>query len=189
MTDQAQPGPEDFGLEAPAPSWPKVVGIISIVWGSIGILCTVLGVGATLVFRPMAEQAAEGGPLPPTMDIGPLQIGQFALGFVVTVLLIVAGAATAGRKASGRGLHLFYGLMGLLSSLFGLFIGISQARAMTAWVAENPDSPFAKNHNETMAIAITLVMVAFFSLWPLFCVFWFGMLNKRPEVGAPEITA
>lgn len=44
------PGQIDFDPEPP--SWPKVIGIISIVWGSLGVICNACG-----LFGQMAGDA------------------------------------------------------------------------------------------------------------------------------------
>ena len=106
--------PIDFGDElalVEAPSWPKVVGWISISWGALMIFCAGCGtamsfVGPSLMPPEMAKD------MPPT-SAGPGQIALAAVGILVDILLICGGAMTIGRKPPGRTLHLLYGVAAL----------------------------------------------------------------------------
>lgn len=175
------PTPGDFGsdLAGSPPAWPKVIGILSIVWAAMGVLCSGIGITFILVFAP---GMAGDGDLPPSMTATPLQWAFSGLGLIAIAILLFGGIGCLRRVPSGRTLHLSYGVLGLVLALGQLYIGIQNIHAMDAWRQANPDSPFAQGSSETEWIGLVLVL-AVTSAWPLFCILWFGAMNKRPEVG------
>jgi len=177
------PKPPVYGGDQPA--WPRVIGIISIAWGSIWVLCTGIGLGAGLFLLPMARQAMEdqGQEIPPSMHVGAGDYAFALAGVAMLVLLIVAGAATAARRAGGRTLHLVYAVLSLLMALPSGYFQIQKMQTMNQWVAEHPSAQAAQAHNEQVATIMVVLMFAIALSWPLFLIIWFGALGRRPEVG------
>ena len=84
----------DMPMPAEPPAWPKVVGIISIVWASLGLLCGVCGTGWLLYMPTFAKSMeAQMGPMPPAMSPSPAQLALMVLGVfgLVLVLLVASG--------------------------------------------------------------------------------------------------
>ena len=100
----------DFDMPSAPPAWPKVVGIISIVLASLGLVCGVCG----LIQNGMAF--AQGGaemqmPEGKTMQMPApslLSIVLMALGWLWSLMLLTAGIMTVKRRANGRTLHIVY---------------------------------------------------------------------------------
>jgi hypothetical protein len=179
-TPPTEPGELEDALLADPPSWPKVVGIISIVWASLGLTCTGLGV-LGLLFMPMMAGAAQGQSLPPTMQPGILMWVNLAVGFVVVLLLMAAGISLVNRRPSGRSLHLVYGVTGILTSSYGLFVQWQGIQQMAQWRQANPTSPFAQGGSPT-ADLIGLLFGAVLGLaWPIFCLIWFGLIKRTHD--------
>jgi len=179
---------DQIDVQAPLtepPQWPKVVGIISIVWAALLLTCTGFGL-IMMLLMPMLTKSAEQqlGPMPEVMKPAPAQMALAALGLIGPVLLLVAGIFTLRRKSSGRGMHLAYAILSIVLSVPGLFLGFKQQERIKAWAHDNPDSKWAQQANSPFqAVGMACGVVLGFG-WPLFCLGWFGAAGKRPEVGA-----
>ncbi|MBM4108027.1 MAG: hypothetical protein FJ255_04350 [Phycisphaerae bacterium] len=185
--DPASP-PDDLDLTGiEPPKWPKVVGIISIVWGSIGLVC--VGCGAASPFLSGMFMPPEMmNPPPPWAQPSPLMFASLGVSLIVTTVLIIAGAVTVGRKPAGKPLHLAYVVLGLLSMAFGIYVQLQQQAAIRQWALDNPDNPLAKSMQgggigQSIGMAFGIFLGA---AYPLFCLVWFGFLGKRPDRGPAE---
>ncbi len=197
--------PSDFHLSGEPPAWPKVVGILSIVLGSLGTVCGLCFAVFSFAMQPfmqkMGELQAQGGasarggptipstPLPAELSPGPLSMVGAVFWPIGAIIMLVAGIATLRRVASGRTLHLGYAAVSLIFTFVGLAgAHMYQSRA-TLFLAAHPDDPWSVFFNKqgsigmhfVQALGITCVSV----IYPIFCIVWFGVMGKRPDVGAP----
>lgn len=183
----AQADEFDDNLDAQLPAWPKVVGIISIVWGSIGVICNGLGVVSALFSSTMMKGMADqmNGGMPPALTDPPaINIVAAVLGLLLSVFLIMAGAMTLLRKAQGRMMHLVYAPLHLLMIVWGVMLQLNQQSAIAEWVKNNPDADFSQTQQaggSAIGMVIMLVITAIFLIWPVFCLVWFGAIKKRHE--------
>ena len=114
-TDPVPSMTSDFQLSGEPPAWPKGVGIISIVLGSLGTVCGLCIAVFTFAMQPfmqkMGELQAQGGgarggpvipttPMPAELSPGILSIVAAVFWPIGTILLIVAGISTV-RRAAG----------------------------------------------------------------------------------------
>lgn len=184
--DTADPVQPEF---TEPPKWPKVIGIISIVWGVLNIGC--LGCGLFGVFSPVifgkaiAEQFPDG--MPPQMTQGP-SVSMLALlgtGFLLVFLLIAAGVALLMRKYVARHLHLIWVVCAILSAFWSSYVQIGQSQQTKQWLRDNPNTKFAQAQNSSFAgvaeIAGWGIGLAIGLGYPIFCGVWFGMVKKTPE--------
>jgi hypothetical protein len=180
----SEPLGDELALQEP-PGWPKVVGIVSIVWGGLSLLCGVCGIGWGGIIAPRMlppEQA-----VPPGLFVSPMQMVLGAIGFIFQIALIVGGVATVGRKPAGRTLHLVYASASVVLFVIGIPLAFQQQAVMKQWAIDNPAHPIAKGMTGPGAGVGQIVGWAFgavFGLgWPMFCLIWFGLCRKRPEAG------
>lgn len=173
---------DDFDTQ---PGWPKPVGIISIVWGSIGFLCGLCGLGSMTMMSTFMKGVEDqmGAPMPDVMKPSAMQLGLMALGFIPAILLIVAGIFTVKRDFKGRILHLAYVGVAFLTGVLGIGAQIMQQMAQKDWAAQNPDNKWAQQIQQGGVFAY--IGIAFGVLlsfaWPLFCAIWFGFVKRKPE--------
>lgn len=169
------------------PGWPKVVGIISIVWASIGLLCNTCGLASFAMmgtFMKTAEQQL--GPMPDVMKPTAMQMAAAAAGYIPIVILMIAGIATVGRKASGRSMHLTYVGVGLLLGVIGMGISVMHQLDVMSWAKQNAGDKWAQQAQSPFAwIGLAFGAVLSFA-WPVFCGIWFGAMGRRPELNAPS---
>lgn len=172
------------------PKWPKVVGIISIVYSCIMLLCNG-GLAIMSLFQPqmmnMAEQQVFTDGVPPMLKQVPLVgVALLVFSFAMSVCLLIAGITTVGRHKKGRILHLIATGGILLSTLVSIPYQISMQSEIAEWVKANPDTVYAQQYSPAQSL-IGLAIGLVFLLYPIFCIIWFGALKKRPEQDAPEV--
>ena len=184
----------DDDLDAKLPAWPKVVGIISIIWGALGLICNGFGVASAFLMPMMMGGAAgqlEGGM--PSVITDPPITGLIAavLGVLLSVFLVIAGVMTVMRKADGRTAHLIYAPIHLILIVWGAMVQLGAQSEIADWVQANPDADFAKQQQMTGPIGMIMlvVFVILFLIWPVFCLVWFGAIKKTHEdmTGGVEI--
>lgn len=171
--------PGELGLGAPPPSWPKVVGIISIVWGGLGSLCAGCGILSAFSSNMFAGMMPpEAGPMPDAMKPGPVQIVLSIVGLGLAIWLIVAGVMTLQRKIAGRTMHLVYACISILVTIAAAFAGYQQQMDLAAWAKQNPDSVWAQSANSPIGLIMLLVATLLGLAYPIFCLVWFGAVKK-----------
>ncbi|MFN0133528.1 MAG: hypothetical protein ACKVW3_13500 [Phycisphaerales bacterium] len=179
MSDAPPTDPREIEIPAEPPRWPRVVGIISIVWGSLGIACNgcgVLGAATQSMFTKGAED--EFGPMPDVMKAGPVAIAVMLLATIIAVLLIFSGSMLLGRRPISRPLHLTYAAISIISAVAGAAVGISNILAQTAWARQNPDNKWAQFSNPAIGAAMMGLGILLGLAWPVFCLIWFGFIKK-----------
>jgi hypothetical protein len=153
MPNEPPTMPEDLAEVQPVPGWPKVVGIISICWGGLGLVCGGCGALSLFIMPQLLAGQGDMGELPPTMKPGPALMGLMVVSLAVSVLLIVAGWLCVLRRAVARALHLVYAVAGLVSSVAMTAVQWQGMVEMERWVRENPESMFAKGYSPTGQLA------------------------------------
>jgi len=167
------------------PGWVKPVGIISLVWGAIGLFCGVIGIGGSILmqqFQQSASNQMQGGF--PDVLLNPPASAQAAqaAGIVWTIYLIVCGALLLGRKTVARPMLIVYALGGILLTLWGVYEQLQVQIAIRQWVADNPDSDFARASGQSGAMGAFVGLAVGIVLglaWPLFCLVWFGLVKRK----------
>lgn len=180
------------------PSWPKTIGILSIVFASIALTCTGIGGLFSFFAEPLlaaiVPDSPDGNPMPPNTvpPFDAVMIASIVIGLFANVLLLAAGIATARRSPAGRGRHLAYALVGLVSALFSIYstfhANAHQNAQLEAWLADHGDTPLGLQMGSAQQREITRLtqgvgLVTAFVLsaaWPVFCVVWFGMVKRAP---------
>jgi len=178
----------DVSAPPPPPGWPKGVGITSIVWGSLGMLCGVCGVGGILMQSWAFQLAAEkNGPAPDVLRTPPIQAVFAVIGTGFALVLLFGGISTVRRKAVGRMLHIVWAALSLLMSIPSTIVGVQAMLAQAAWKADNATDPWAQQIKPEIGLVILVIMTLLALAWPVFCLFWFGVKGKRPEEGATSL--
>jgi len=183
---------------APA-GWPKAIGVLSMVFGILGITCGVLGLGMLAFFgsvmgNVMSGQLGPNTPPPPfTPPMDAFLIVTSAIGFMLNGLLIFAGVQLMRRRQAGRSLHLVYAVVGVFIAFIGSYVGFrgqqAQSTAMQAWITQyGESSDTAKQIKQsqqqqaqfqgTVQIASMMGGLGLTLAWPVFCIVWFGMAKK-----------
>jgi hypothetical protein len=161
------------------PSWPKVIGILSIVFGALGLLCNGCGVLSPVLLGMVPLPPGETA-LPPTMTPGPLLLGLYAAGLLTAIFLLIAGITCVQRSYAARTMHLIYGAASVLLVIAGIVLQLQLMAQMDQWVKDNASSQFAKQHNPAFSIIGLAVGSLIGASWPVFCLIWFGVVKTTP---------
>lgn len=191
------PSTEVPDLPPEPPAWPKVVGIISIVWGTLMLGCGACGVAVGLIGESfLSQMMPEGGP-PMQTGMGPATTAVAAVGIVFDVLLVVAGILLIQRKPIARNLHIVYAILAILLGIVTTAVSLPEQRRqieqLETWLEENPDHEQAEAVRQQIEISKNpLVMmggmafgVCLGTAYPAFCLVWFGLVKRSPaDMGA-----
>jgi uncharacterized membrane protein len=170
------------------PRWPKTVGVISIVWGSLGLCCNVV-FGAFMAFQPaLMKMAQDGGQftdgLPPSMtQVSIPMMVLAALGLLLSIVLIVAGSTLAARNPAARTMHLAYAVLAVLLVAVSTYMQLSMQTELAQWVRDNPNTMFAQQQSQQAAMRYVgpALGILIGMAWPAFCLIWFGLVKKDPK--------
>ncbi len=167
-----------------APGWPKGIGITSIVLGSLGLTCGGFNIVGSVFSEKFLEMAAQGQDweFSPMTQVGPLDYANLGLTIVGSLVLLIAGIMTTMRSLNGRYLHLFYAVLKFALMAFGIWLFLDKRTAHLQWAETQPaDNPFAAPGQATQALVGAAIGLAIGSIWPLFCLIWFGFVKTSRE--------
>lgn len=176
------------------PVWPKVIGIISIIFGALGVICGGLSLASMFVMPGMMASANFEGGTPPVFPYAPPPISLTILavaGVLWAIVLLGAGIMTASRKPAGRPAHLIWAVGTILLSLPSFYMQIQMQNEVARWMRDNPDAMLAQQGSAGSVIGMAVGALMTFS-WPLFVIIWFGAVKRRNEdlaVGVEDLAA
>jgi hypothetical protein len=175
----------DFNVPVEPPSWPKVVGIISIVMASLSLVCGACGIiqnGMSLASGgkdlPMANGNTMHLPAPSALSV----VAQGA-GWLWAILLLVAGIMTLKRVANGRMLHIVYAAVSIVLGIAGTALAMGDVARMTEALNQDPQMAQMAGIMKPAMYGGMCIGVALALGYPVFLLVWFGAMGKRPEAG------
>jgi hypothetical protein len=174
------PVPPAFEPFRPEPGWIKVVGIISIVIGSLGLLCNCGG----LVMTPMSSKVYEvipqlAGKTPPVEALpGPMNYLTLVLAVGCSAVLLTAGILLLKRNTLSRTLHLVYAGVTIPLTIVSILIALPQQAALQEWIQANsgmPPNP-AQNIGQYVGMGCSGIIGM---AYPVFLLVWFLAMGKK----------
>ena len=188
------PSYQTQSYEPPATSWPTVIGIISIIFGSLGALSSVWQSAAPFLINtiskmeqmeadPEAVKALEGVAQwqYPLLVVG-------LLGLALSVLLIVCGAKLVGRNRMASPVFKKWAIAKIIYSLVAVTIGtLAQMQqfetAMDQQGANTGGMPVPVESIMVFVMVFAIVFGLLFACaYPVFILVWFGREKVRNEV-------
>jgi hypothetical protein len=170
------------------PRWPKVIGILSIIWGGIGTVCGGLGMLVLPFSSQLSGMALQNGEPTPYGNVPTATdytIG--AIGFGLAVLLVFAGISCVSYRPVTRMMHLLYGLLSIPIVVWSYLNQQHKLELNMQWAKEFPDNPIAQSYNGGgggaaigQVIGLVVLIVLGFGV-PLFYLIWFGLIKTKPE--------
>ncbi len=174
-------------LFAEPPKWPKVVGVLSITFGSIAVLCGALMTASIPFFGSMMEPMLEGDPLPPTMQVTAIDWASTGCSMLANILLIVGGVSLVTLKPAARGIHLLYAVLLIVAIVLYMVSAMGKIEDLRVW-AETYNNQMAEGVRQqfqaggSVSQMIGPVVVSVISVcWPIFCLVWFGISKTKPS--------
>ncbi len=186
--------PTDAGAIPPKPSsWPTVIGIIAIIFGSLATLQGCMGLGwplvAGLFTSAMPEDQAEMMSI--TEPLMPLMIISGGLTMVIAIVLLIGGIGLTKRSpGSPKVCRIWAGskmLLVVYASIVGYLVQQAQMEAMQRMLEEDPNTPAAMPGflGTFMAVfgPLTLVLgIVWGWALPIFMLIWFSRTKIKAEI-------
>lgn len=175
----------DFVPVTPPEGWPTVIGILSIIFGALGVLGA--GCGAVgLVAAPVVVNLIPEGPerdevqqsIQQSMTNVPLQVGVQLIEFVLAIILIVGGVQLLKRSRSAAKTLTIYAIGDLISNTLVLIVGVLAAGAQAKMISENPDMQQQMPQGvqgimQALGVVGAVVGWVITAIWPVFLLLWF----------------
>lgn len=175
----------------PRPSrWPKVIGVISVVLGSLGVLGGICGTLAMVVGQgvmTLAAQQQQGASAVQAMqDQTSFTVLSLLTGLLLALFLLVAGVVLICRRRRGVTLLKVWAVCRIVAvgvgSVIGYFVGVAQMEVMQQTTMGSNQPP------PGMASFITGGMILLFVLgllwgwaWPIFVLIWLRRQKIRDD--------
>lgn len=169
------------------PKWPKVVGIISIILGSLGLVCgglmTVWGtVAPGFVETALAE---DGIPVPDGMKMHLMDYVIMLISLGLSLLLLFAGIAAVSYRPTTRVMHLIYGGASIPLTVWSYIHQSAKQANIADWANAYPDNEIAQqiqaqSNGGGQLIGLVIMLLLGFGI-PLFYLIWFGLIKTKPE--------
>lgn len=168
VPEQSPPYEAAQDLPPQQPVWPKVIGIISIVLASLGLICTPI----SLFVSMRGANAEEALKFFPDWWLAYTTVS-CVVGVLQAILLLAAGIVVLLKRPAGRVLHLVYAViaivLGIASSAFGA------ASILTG------DMPAPIKIGTAVGIFIGVLVGM---IYPVFLLIWFLRPKIRDQVAA-----
>ncbi len=170
------------------PSWPGAIGTISIVFGSLGLVCygclSVQTMATPLMVGMVPED--QRPPTPQGIQLF-VQIFQLCAAAGLSVWLLIAGIGLSRRRPWARSHTVGWSVAKILLSFISTTMGIVFASATVDQI-NSQLSQGGSTPPFTVSIGVMLVFVAIAMvwalLWPVFLLIWFSRAAVKDEVAA-----
>jgi len=167
--------PDISGAQAAAkPSWPTVLGIISLCVAGLFGLGTIVGqIINSSGINPQQREMMKNAP-----DwVEPMQLAVAAFAVAAYVVLAIGAVRLLKRLRAARTLHVVYALMGIVMAIAGLVLTIILMNYMQM---PSPAPPEMQPVLKILMIFGAIVGLLFALAYPVFLLIWFA----RPKVKA-----
>ena len=174
-------------------TWPKTVGIVSIVWGSFMMMCNGCGLAGPAMQAWGQRQAVANGQkamdMPAVMNPNTVETVAYVLSIALGAFLMASGIMLVARKPVARAMHLAFGGVWFVVMVVGLVNGIMKMSAIAAFFKDNPDHEMAKWMSPATMLLTTVAMVGIGAIWPVFCLVWFGLVKRTARAMTGRVEA
>ena len=181
-----QPG----GIRAPqgASSWPRIIGIIAIVLGALGILGGLQGMLAPWILEAVASIMPRGteGTLDAVVESANWLIVTSIMTTGVAALLLAGGVGLVKRRQWGIGTCRAWAVLKMLLVLLNTGVGyFVQEASLTALAEQTPRGAQMSEEFVTAAVVLGLILgVAWGWAFPVFMLIWLGRGRVKAETSA-----
>jgi hypothetical protein len=179
-----QTPPTEPGAMPPAqPGWPKVIGILSIAIGSLGILAHACGLAGTIFGGLAMSMIPDASKIPADQQAALSSISQNApimavgsgLSMIAAIMLLVAGVQCLRRKPATRTLHFAWIAVRVLAAIVATIAAYMQYNTQMAMINQAGTPLPAGFGGFMMGMGVAMVFIGF--LWamayPIFVAIWF----------------
>lgn len=182
---------DDYGYEQDAdfikpPLWPKVLGVVCMVFGGLGLTCGGLGLLTSPISAKFMTPMFEGDPMMPSLVFGPVDYLLGGINLLLAVVLLFGGITLFARRPLGRTLLLLYSIPTMPLVIYQMIRTFEKQAADIQWAKDFPNNPIAQGMNQGGAgqqIGQMVGMGIFVVLglgFPLFLFIWFAAIKTKP---------
>lgn len=175
-----------MGMDEPASKWPTAIGTISIVLGSIGLLCygcNSLSNIASPMFSGMIPP--EQRPPDPPAHLAAIQISQLCIAFLLSLWLLIAGIGLVKRRRWSRSNHIAWAFAKILISVVSAVISfvvledfVNMINDQMSTGGQTPPFTFSSQ----LFMIILIVSIVWYLIYPIFVLIWFSRATVKAEV-------
>ncbi len=174
--------PGVIGVHRPAASWPKKLGVVLVVVGSLATLGAAVSIVANLVVPTLVRGLAPGASMPHMSDSMRdwryASVGVEGLKLVAGIWCIVAGTGLKGRRPWGPPTARWWAVSKILIGVLAAGVGYLALREQMAQFAKNPQAPaIARPFMAATGVFGVVVQVLWLGALPTFVLIW---LARRP---------
>jgi hypothetical protein len=177
----------DFVVPPPVSSWPKVLGVISIVLGALGGLMNLWGTVAPLFLDAfgsmMPKDPASQASLQAQKDLAPYTMLSGGFNFIGSLMLLVAGIGLCLRARWGVKATKIWIPWRMATAILAAIVGYLGMQASLKAMGQQPNAPPGM---AAMGGAFGIAVIVFTVVWgwayPVFLLIWFRRPKIRAEV-------
>lgn len=182
--------PRSIMTELPS-RWPKPIGVINIIFGSLGLLGGAVGLAQMLLMPWFMSLAAQGQPemaaqaqdIDWSIVMGPQAIVLGTVGVIWSIVLLSAGIMLLRRSRNARFANMLWATVRMFLMVAGIYLTLT---TMPQWIEHleslaSQGNELAKSMLGRAHIATAIVTAIVLGLpYPLFIFIWF----MRPKIEA-----
>jgi len=154
------------------PKWPIVIGVLSIVFGSLGLLCTPIN----MLQMQVGETAQTSRMIFPEWYLR-VTLVESLFGLVLAGVLLTAGILAVRRKPACRGFHLAYAVLTLVQLVIGGILYYRMVGEVDLSGLKQPVQSAAR-----MGLRIGGAAMILGAIYPVFLLIWFSRTKIRDQV-------
>lgn len=183
------PPTEGALVEERPTTWPTVVGVLGIVWASLGLFCGCVGFFAVPMQRwglNMQSQAGQSNALAEAQlhaaeQFQIIMISLIAVAMIFAVVLLIGSISLVRRRRKARSLMMTWAIASLLLLAFNIALQVMTYQATVAELNNIGDT------SQMGQLWVTTIIGGFFTavfgfVPPLFVLFWFSRQRIKSEV-------
>lgn len=184
----------DFVPLRPPEGWPTVIGVLSIIFGSLGSLqgfCGLLSLILMAVVVPLLPQEMKDQMGQQMQSSAPYPVPQALvtlLELVGSVMLLVGGIFLVKRRAKAAGVLTAYAVVDLVANTCGSVLAYFALRAQMAHLQNDPQMQqvpsWMLNIMKNMGPVVIPIGWVLVSIWPVFLLLWFRRAKIRASMAA-----
>ena len=175
-----QPG--EIGGPEQAATWPKIIGVISIVFGSVACLSGAWGLLAPRLMEAVAVKApqSQAAPFAAMEGWGTWIVVSSALTMLIAPVLLVAGIDLVRRRRRGIKLGRVWAVLKMIFAVAGSYLGFVMIQEQFRQMPQQK-LPVGGDFFVVMGVVGAVAGVLWSCAYPVFLLIWFSRAKVRTE--------
>ena len=172
-------------MPPPRSAWPQVIGIISIILASFGLMCYGCNSAATIM-QPWMTNMTPPGQQPVAMQGAQLALTiiNVCASFLLSLLMLIGGIGLMMRRYWSVAALKIWSVLRILNALLALALGFIYLEEMMQQINDQfAQQSMTLPMTFTSGVMIVIIILSFFIalIWPAFLLIWFARSSIRHE--------